>query len=800
MADTYTTNYNLTKPEIGASRDAWGGKHNTNFDTIDATLKAISDVANAALPKAGGAMTGSLTVTGNVTVNGTIAGSSAGATKGYSQLYQGTANNTGYLDFRAPDATRAGYVGYANTTTKLIALYSENGYIYSFTSTPKVGSSDMWHAGNFTPADYMPKVGGTFTGTIAVSSTSPTVQFLETDATLPAGQWRAILSSNNFYIQRNTAVGGGFGTTTTPLYIDGANDIAVFGVTPRVATNDIWHEGNDGAGSGLDADLLDGLQGTAYARLASAAAYTAAVSVNAASGAQLSVGSLHLSRSSSNSTVYLGRAIYQDIADDTYRAASATSAGYGMLALNSGGLSIAYAPGTFLANAAITPTFYEVWHAGNDGAASGLDADVLDGQHGAYYLALANATGVLPNAALAGGAYTGITSLALSSTSGDKLTIFGTPGLATSYALGIESGTLYYRANGNHRWYIGTLADTGASDFMNLSASGLEVSNLILTSTTDADLTSTGNAIQIGASTAANLVLDANEVQARSNGAAATLALNAAGGSVSINGNTAWHAGNLDPTDYMPKTGGTFTSTIAVRASTFGWASLVSGTATTAGYLSYTMADGTRAGFIGNASTSVITMHADGTRYYSFNVAPRVGADPVWHAGTFDPTDYMPKVGGTFTGSIAVTGTVSAMHTTNVGGAHLYRGGAANTGYVSFTDGAGTRAGYVGFGTTTDINIYCDGGRYYNFNTVPRIAASPIYYSGNIDPYDNGRLPYAGERTGAGLAGAGFQEPYTAAPVTGYTVNASNGITNIRHRHIQLQTKSGTWVTLAPSV
>lgn len=34
-----------------------------------------------------------------------------------------------------------------------------------------------------------------------------------------------------------------------------------------------------------------------------------------------------------------------------------------------------------------------VWHAGNDGAASGLDADLLDGQQGGYYLDRANHTG-----------------------------------------------------------------------------------------------------------------------------------------------------------------------------------------------------------------------------------------------------------------------------------------------------------------------------------------------------------------------------------------------------------------------
>ena len=68
MANSFTTNYNLTKPEEGGANDTWGGLINTNLTTIDSQIYRKVDKADNK------GVTHSLTFSGNNITTGTARG------------------------------------------------------------------------------------------------------------------------------------------------------------------------------------------------------------------------------------------------------------------------------------------------------------------------------------------------------------------------------------------------------------------------------------------------------------------------------------------------------------------------------------------------------------------------------------------------------------------------------------------------------------------------------------------------------------------------------------------------------
>jgi hypothetical protein len=187
--------------------------------------------------------------------------------------------------------------------------------------------------------------------------------------------------------------------------------------------NKVWDAGNDGSGSGLDADLLDGQHGSYYAPASSIPTVNNGTLSITTSGS-VSGGGSFTANNAGNVTLNLtgngimqgtnavGNGSFSDTIGAGFRFQRVTGGSnraYGshhnllQIPNTSGDIYLAQmAFGTgdtklaWRSKATAFGSWYDIWHSGNDGSGSGLDADLLDGQHGSYYAPASHVHSYLP--------------------------------------------------------------------------------------------------------------------------------------------------------------------------------------------------------------------------------------------------------------------------------------------------------------------------------------------------------------------------------------------------------------------
>jgi hypothetical protein len=140
--------------------------------------------------------------------------------------------------------------------------------------------------------------------------------------------------------------------------------------------NPLWRSDNDGAGSGLDADLLDGQQGSWYADIAGRLGYAPANRSGDTFTGPISAPQVFATSNGTGQAVKIG--------DDAWLGDVNLADGFSVRGQDAtrGYIAFGNADNTALGRSGSGPLTYggnTIWHAGNDGGGSGLDADLLDG-------------------------------------------------------------------------------------------------------------------------------------------------------------------------------------------------------------------------------------------------------------------------------------------------------------------------------------------------------------------------------------------------------------------------------------
>jgi hypothetical protein len=294
MASTYTTNLGIEKIASGEQSNTWGDTTNANFDIID---QAISGLVTVTLTSAGD------TASPNA-LNITDGSLSDGRNKQIIFNDGGDLGGTVYVQLAPNDAEKVTYIRNSLSASRDIELfqgtYNSSNKItipngkdmlvrFGGTGTSSLVSevlADEYRTGDLTvdnltvSTDVTVSNDATITGTATIGSGRT---LTESGTTLVSNSTVRVdsASGNPVYelYEGGTSVGymrynvtdnrveitntESDATYPATLYIDDTNNLQ-FSPAASASVYKVWNEGNDGSGSSLDADLLDGQEGSYY--------------------------------------------------------------------------------------------------------------------------------------------------------------------------------------------------------------------------------------------------------------------------------------------------------------------------------------------------------------------------------------------------------------------------------------------------------------------------------------------------------------------------------------------------------
>ena len=195
---------------------------------------------------------------------------------------------------------------------------------------------------------------------------------------------------------------GGTSGPEMELESDGSNYL---NAELRVGGSKVWHAGNDGSGSGLDADTVDGIQGASFLRSDDNDTFTGNLANNGNNyitfgpnstwSRYLRVGGNGYQGNTTTANIATTNGnLHLDAADGSFASYLNFYAGIAGVAFGNGnnGVVAWMGPDGDLWKGSTDNTGSKYWHAGNDGSGSGLDADTLDGNEASAFLTTSDTT------------------------------------------------------------------------------------------------------------------------------------------------------------------------------------------------------------------------------------------------------------------------------------------------------------------------------------------------------------------------------------------------------------------------